>query len=106
VPNYGNAYSLPQTIIRNQNLLVPITNLSGADQIIFVISDGSGKSTSVSKGVPVSSITFLKDSLSKLSAGGGHLEVYATKYNSKTIGSQNFLFGIYERILISSITLQ
>ena len=89
-----NPINLPATIDRTKDLVISMSGSSGYDQIEMSISDNIYGSISVFAAANATSITFVKDSLAKLSSTTtGDLNVVLIKYDPQLLGGKNFLFG-------------
>ena len=89
-----NQNALPVSINRTQNLSLSMNGFSGYDQVEVQLTDSIGKSITIFQPGSVSSITFVKDSLAKLSVTrtGCSISYTLLKYNPQTISNKNLLF--------------
>ncbi len=96
IPTFTGTSSLPVTIDKTQNLVIPINGLSGCDQIRVSLNDTVGKSTFVLISGSATSATIVKDSLTKLTpCSSGSYSLDFIKYNPQTIGTKKILFSTY-----------
>jgi len=94
LPTYTGISKMPSTIIRANNLTLSITGVSNSDQIEVEISDSTGKQQQQYISSNASSITFVSDSLEKLSAcHSASINVTCVKYNPQTLSGKGFLFA-------------
>ena len=95
MPVFTGVSSFPNTISKAQNLVIPITGASGYDQIQVKVQDSLNNSTSVYAAAGVTSVTVLKDSLTKLVNGHStSISIDVIKYNPQTISGKNLLFAL------------
>ena len=94
MPTFTGISSFPSSVSRSQNLVIPITGASGCDQIQVSVNDSANKTTSVSVAGGSTSVTILKDSLTRLNnCVSGSISISLIKYNQQTLGGKSFLFG-------------
>ena len=94
MPTFNNISNLPAVINKNQNLNITTSGASDYDQITISINDAVTHSTSYINGYTnATSITFIKDSLTKLAPSSfGTIYVELKKYNPRIFGGKNYLF--------------
>src|ERR1700758_618942 len=81
LPVYTGISSLPNSITKNQNLVIPLSGISGASQIEVGVSDSLNNSASVNISGSSNTATIPKDSLTKLVAcNSGGFYVILRKY--------------------------
>ncbi len=94
LPVYTGTASLPATVSKAQNLVIPITGLSGCDQVGLELKDNTGRSTTVYVAGNATSATFIKDSLVNLTnCINATLNLTLIKYNAQNLGGKNIMFG-------------
>lgn len=92
-PKYTGFYSLPDSIHKNQNLVIPLTGLSGTDTALITLTDGTHSVTKSFIGTSTS-VTFSSTNLSPFNVvTNGQLSVLCTKNNIQTFGGKNFNFA-------------
>lgn len=106
LPVYSGS-GISSLVDRSQNLTVPITGASGYDQILISIEDG-GLGSRISTSSSAASVTFVKDSLAKLSACAGTAQIFVAliKYNAHSASGKNFLFGTVYYYTKQGVTIQ
>jgi hypothetical protein len=94
MPTFTGLSSFPSSVSRSQNLVIPIIGASGCDQIQVQVNDSTNKTTSIYVAGGSTSVTILKDSLTKLNnCMSGSISISLIKYNQQTLGGKSFLFG-------------
>jgi len=105
-PSYTGITQMPGTISRAQNLTLSITGVSNSDQLNVQIVDANSNIQQQFVSSSVSSVTFISDSLKKLSAGSNALIILTfTKYNPQTINGDVFLFATTQFFYTNSLTI-
>ncbi len=97
LPTYTGYNSLPDTLHRAQSLILPITNVSGYDEVQVTISDGSNATGHIYGEVlapGASSVTFPQGTLSQLNTGNNNafINIHLIKNNPKTIAGKSINF--------------
>jgi len=97
LPTYAGYNSLPDTLHKTQALTLPITNVSGYDQVQITISDGSNATGHIYGEVlaaNASSVTFPQGTLSQLNTGvnNAFINIHLIKNNPKTISGKSINF--------------
>ncbi len=92
-------FTCPETLNKANGFTMSLTNVSGADSIIFMVND-------VLKTLPgnTKSYTFSAEQLSKLSKGPGVAEIVPYNYKIVNYGGKNIVFG-NELALTQTITI-
>ncbi len=103
-PSYTGWTSLQDTIKRSQNTTVPLTGITGADEILVYIMSGSGMASKVLTGTSTN-VVFTVSELSGLSAStSASIWVSCTKSSIVSLGGKNIKFkagyGIIKTIVV------
>ena len=108
LPVFTGTSPLPSSISKAQNLIIPLSGISGADQVAVEIDDSLSNSTTVYTSANSTSVTILKDSLAKLAPSylnHGSITVTLVKYNPQTISGKSFLFGTAKQYSKSGVSI-
>ena len=94
-PMYIGFWQIADTMNKQQNLILPLSQASGFDMCTVELYDTAtyNKTITYSVSNAVSSITIPKDSLAKFTSGTGIvITAYLVKFNPQSFGGKNFLF--------------
>lgn len=104
-PTYTGWSTLQDTIKLNQNTVINLTGITGADEISIHVTGGSGGVSKVVSGT-TTSVSFTTSELSAMTpSSSSSLFIYCTKSSIVGIGGKNFNFKV-EYLLYKSIVTQ